>query len=328
MVQIEYVWLDGNNNLRSKTKILNDAMAIPAWNYDGSSTNQAETGDSEVILKPCSIFKDPFRKNNSLLVMCDTWVDMNIPHKTNTREWANKLFNMKLNKKPWYGLEQEYFIFNEKSKKIFNSDTKQGRFYCSVGTNNSINRAIAEEHLQLCLYAGVNISGINAEVAPSQWEFQIGPCTGINAGDHLWIARYILFRVAEKYNAVISFEPKPVKGDWNGSGCHINFSTINMREGDGKKNGLQYIYEGIEKLSKNHMEHMKYYGKNNIMRLTGKHETSSYNMFSYGEASRSVSIRIGKDTLNNMKGYFEDRRPASNIDPYLATGIIFKTVCL
>ena len=328
MVQIEYVWLDGNGDLRSKTKILNNAMSIPAWNYDGSSTNQAETGDSEVILKPCSIFKDPFRKNDNLLVMCDTWVDTNTPHKTNTREWANKLFSMKLNKKPWYGLEQEYFIFNNESKKIFDSDAKQGRFYCSVGTNNSINRVIAEEHLQLCLYAGVNISGINAEVAPSQWEFQVGPCTGINTGDHLWIARYILLRVAEKYNAVISFEPKPVKGDWNGSGCHINFSTINMREGDGKKTGLQYIYEGIEKLSKKHIEHMKYYGKDNISRLTGKHETSSYNKFSYGEASRSVSIRIGKDTLNNKKGYFEDRRPASNIDPYLATGIIFKTVCL
>lgn len=328
MVQIEYVWLDGNGNLRSKTKILNNAMSIPAWNYDGSSTNQAETGNSEVILKPCSIFKDPFRKNNSLLVMCDTWVDMNTPHETNTRESANKLFSMKLNKKPWYGLEQEYFIFNKESKKIFDSDSKQGRFYCSVGTNNSINRAIAEEHLQLCLYAGVNISGINAEVAPSQWEFQVGPCAGINAGDHLWIARYILLRLAEKHNAVISFEPKPVKGDWNGSGCHINFSTINMREGDSKKTGLEYIYEGIEKLSKKHTEHMKYYGKDNILRLTGKHETSSYNTFSWGEANRSVSIRIGKDTLNNKKGYFEDRRPASNIDPYLATGIIFKTICL
>jgi glutamine synthetase len=326
MTIVEYIWLDGDNNLRSKTRII-DTNTIPDWNFDGSSTNQATTNKSEIIIKPRTVFKDPFRKNNSLMVICDTWVD-NIPHKSNTRIIANNLFNKKLEEKPWYGLEQEYFIFNNISKNELKKYTKQGQYYCSVGTGNSINRTIAEEHLQLCLYAGIKISGINAEVAPSQWEFQIGPCEGIDAGDHLWVARYILLRVAEKYNSIIDFEPKPIKGDMNGSGCHINFSTVNMRNGTDKKSGLEYIYDGIKKLEKNHKIHMEYYGHNNNERLTGKHETSSYDTFTHAEASRGASIRIGKETILNKKGYFEDRRPASNIDPYMATSIIFKTICL
>ena len=84
----------------------------------------------------------------------------------------------------------------------------------------------------------------------------------------------------------------------------------------------------IERLEKKHDIHMKYYGSGNEERMTGEHETASFNKFTYDVANRGCSIRIGNDTHKNEKGYFEDRRPSSNCDPYLVTGMIFKTTVL
>jgi|UniRef100_A0A6C0CHF6 glutamine synthetase len=338
---IEYIWIDANNNLRSKTKLIyniniNFAMEVkdfPEWNFDGSSTNQATGDNSDVILKPKCMFKDPFRKSLEsticILLLCETYTSDNKPLPSNNRYLADKLFANHSHEKPWYGLEQEYFIINSLTKLPvgFNDSLSQGQYYCGVGGENIFERKLVEKHLEYCLYAGINISGINAEVAPGQWEFQVGPCEGIVAGDHLWIARYILNRLCEEEeNISVNFEPKPLKGNWNGSGCHTNFSTKNMREGNGNKCGLDYINEAIDNLQKKHLEHMKVYGDGNEERMSGNFETADYNTFTHGISDRGASIRRGLQTVKNKKGYFEDRRPSSNCDPYLVTSKIFETI--
>jgi len=138
------------------------------------------------------------------------------------------------------------------------------------------------------------------------------------------VSRYMLNRISEKYGYAVELHPKPVKGDWNGSGCHTNYSTEPMR----KEGGLAVIKKAMEALAEKHAEHMAAYGENNRERMTGAHETASYDKFSFGYADRGCSVRIGRDTEAAGKGYFEDRRPASNMDPYLVTGMLFKTTCV
>ena len=331
----EYIWIGGNNELRSKCRVMDgydkDSVSFyPDWNYDGSSTGQAIGSDSEVIMKARAVFKCPFRKGDNRMVLCDTYLPNGQPHITNHRAGAVEIFDKKPDEEPWFGLEQEYFLVDLKTGKPLGCEAsipEQGQFYCGVGGGNALGRDVVEEHLEKCLYAGLRISGINTEVAPAQWEFQIGPSLGIEAGDHLWMARYILNRVCEKYGVSVDLRPKLIK-EINGSGCHANFSTKGMREGTAEKTGLEIIDEAIMKLSKKHLEHMMIYGEGNKERMTGHHETASYDEFSFGRANRGRSVRIGNDTINNKKGYFEDRRPASNCDPYLVTGKIFETCCL
>ena len=328
MVLLEYIWIDGYGNLRSKTKVYNKSNIkiddLPEWNYDGSSTNQADGNNSEVILKPVSIYDDPFRKSgNNLLVLCETYTKDGKPHISNTRLKANNLFEKNKELMPLFGIEQEFFI-TKNGKPIWDEKSKtQGDYYCGLGGDNVIGREMIEKAFDNCLYTGLNLTGLNAEVAPSQWEFQV--CAeGIKASDQLYIMRYILLRTAEEYGYSIDFNPKPLKGEWNGSGCHTNFSTKEMRE----ENGYGKIIESIKKLEKNHIKHMNNYGEGNKERMSGLYETSNYDDFSYGVADRTSSIRIPKSTYENKKGYFEDRRPASNMDPYIVTSLIFETSCL
>ena len=329
----EYIWIGGNNELRSKCRVMDgyDRDSVyPDWNYDGSSSGQAIRSDSEVIIKPRAVFNCPFRRGNNRMVLCDTYLPNGEPHITNHRAGAVEIFDRKTEEEPWFGLEQEYFLVDLKTGKPLGCEysiPEQGPFYCGVGGGNALGRDVVEDHLEKCLYAGLRISGINAEVAPGQWEFQIGPSLGIEAGDHLWVARYILNRVCEKYGVRLDLTPKLIK-EINGSGCHANFSTKCMREGTAEKTGLELIDEAIMKLSKKHLEHMMIYGEGNRERMTGHHETASYDEFSFGRANRGKSVRIGNDTIKNNRGYFEDRRPSSNCDPYLVTSIIFDTCCL
>jgi glutamine synthetase len=326
-VVCEYIWIGGNGELRSKTRVLHNIKhsidSFPEWNFDGSSTEQAPSdGNTEVILRPCVAYKDLSRdvdKYRSLLVLCDTYNNDYFPLPTNHRNYAVNIFN-KIGDgiDCWFGLEQEYFIrFNN----IPFSPENNGSHYC--GFTNKLEKAIVEEHLKSCLLIGLEISGINAEVATGQWEFQIGPSQGIEAADQLVIARYLLQRIAEKYNATIDYSPK-LSESANGSGCHINFSTNTMREPD----GIIEIMACMDKLERKHQKHISLYGKDNHLRLTGLHETSSMYKFTWGIGTRNTSVRIPNLTKKNGCGYFEDRRPAANIDPYLATSIIAETCCL
>jgi|2_EtaG_2_1085320.scaffolds.fasta_scaffold03405_6 glutamine synthetase len=344
-VKLEYIWLDGNEptqKLRSKTKIwdyyhMTDPLELngrvlayngrvipspdelPNWNFDGSSTNQAKGNKSDCVLKPVRIVMDPQRLDG-FLVMCEVMNSDGTPHKTNKRH------NLIDDPEYWFGFEQEYILTKTGTPLGFPTEgypKPQGDYYCGLGSENVVGRDIVEEHLQVCLEANLNITGTNAEVMIGQWEYQILSKGAKKASDELWLSRFLLIRLTEKYDLRVDFKPKPVEGDWNGSGLHVNFSSDLTREVGGEE-----MFNSIcEKLGNTHSKHMEVYGEENNKRLTGLHETQHINKFSYGVSDRGASIRIPPSTVENgWKGYLEDRRPASNADPYLLTGTIYDTL--
>ena len=332
MNKFEYVWLDGykpTQSLRSKVKVDNYA---DMWAFDGSSTQQATGDKSDCLLNPIAEYRtlDRIRADatqtrpglEGTYVMCEVLNADNEPHPSNTRTDCVNLVSDEW----WFGFEQEYFMYQDgrplgwpegKSK-----PRPQGDYYCGVGEGNVVGREIVDRHTEACMNAGIGITGTNAEVALGQWEFQVLG-SGIRAGDDLWMARYILQRIAEMKGVSINFAPKPQSGDWNGSGMHTNFSNDDMRH-QGSEAKLVKI---CEKLSKTHKSAMSHYGSGNDKRLTGKHETQSIKKFSYGVSDRGASIRIPIVTVdNNWNGYLEDRRPAANADPYKVMRHIVRTL--
>jgi glutamine synthetase len=310
--------------MSKKVESLSD---LSEWNFDGSSTGQAPGDNSDVYLRPVAYYPDPFRLGDNILVMCETYMSDGKPNSYNFRHDAALILKEHADQEFWFGLEQEYTLLDEFGwpygwpKNGF--PAPQGPYYCGVGTGRVFCRDIVEAHYKACLYANIEISGTNAEVMPAQWEFQVGPCPDIALGDQLWMARFLLHRVAEEFGAKVTFAPKPIPGDWNGAGLHTNVSTKATRA----EGGMKAIEEAMEKLAKRQKEHMSVYGADNQLRMTGKHETASYDKFTWGVANRGSSVRIPRAVAAEGKGYFEDRRPASNGDPYQLTGIMAETMC-
>ena len=331
MNKFEYVWLDGyrpTQSLRSKVKV--DDYA-DMWAFDGSSTQQATGNKSDCLLRPVAEYRtiDRIRADatqtspglEGTYVMCEVLDANQDPHKSNTRTHCQNLVSDEW----WFGFEQEYFMYKDGRPLGWPEKGKprpQGDYYCGVGEGNVVGREIVDRHTEACMNAGIGITGTNAEVALGQWEFQVLG-SGIRAGDDLWMARYILQRIAEMKGVSINFAPKPQTGDWNGSGMHTNFSNDEMRH-RGSEAQLRDI---CEKLSKTHRSAMRHYGSGNDKRLTGKHETQSIKKFSFGVSDRGASIRIPIVTVdNNWNGYLEDRRPAANADPYKVMRHIVRTL--
>ena len=330
-IKLEYIWLDGytpTQNMRSKTKVeehenfQGTLEELGDWSFDGSSTLQAEGGSSDCILKPVAIYPDPARVNG-YLVMTEVYNADGTPHETNGRATIDDSDD-----DFWFGFEQEYFIMDTKTQlplgfPVGGYPGPQGMYYCSVGGKNTWGRDLVEEHADLCIEAGLNFEGINQEVAAGQWEFQLFAKGAKKAGDEIWVARYLLDRLTESYGYYIEYHPKPIKGDWNGSGMHANFSNTTLRT-CGSKETYEAICEAFRPVAK---EHIAVYGAYNDQRLTGLHETASINDFSYGVSDRGASIRIPIITVEKgWKGWLEDRRPASNGDPYKIAARIIKTV--
>ena len=278
------------------------------------------------------MYRDPFRLGNNKIALCETLKYNKQPTESNRRRSCLEVMKKAADQHPWFGMEQEYCIMDVDNhpfgwpKNGFPGP--QGPYHSGVGAVNVFGRDILESHYRACLYAGIAVCGSNAETMPSQWEFQVGPSEGIIISDDLWMARYFLHRVSEDFNVIVSFDPKPIPGDWNGAGMHANFSTAAMRN----EEGLHHIEEAIKKLALTHHHHIKMYdphgGKDNVRRLTGSHETSSIGHFSSGVADRSTSIRIPRPCYDEKRGYLEDRRPSSNADPYMVTQIMVQTMCL
>tara|TARA_B100000131_G_scaffold292175_1_gene306377 strand:- start:330 stop:1337 length:1008 start_codon:yes stop_codon:yes gene_type:complete len=330
--KLEYIWIDGTeptHQLRSKTKIVSDFKQnigdCPEWNFDGSSTNQADGNNSDCILKPVRLYDNPLERDG-YLVLCEVWnVDGN-PHPTNHR-WQLDDIQSKYSKEDvWVGIEQEYTLFKNSNNGLIpvgwpeeGFPEAQGDYYC--GRNKG--EHIAKRHLNLCIKAGIKISGINSEVMLGQWEYQIGADNPLRISDDLWVARWLLEKVCLHKHRVVSLDPKPVEGDWNGAGAHTNFSTKAMRE----KDGDLVIHKAIQKLEKKHWEHIQVYGSGNEKRLTGLHETCDINTFRWGVSDRGASVRVPNQVASDGKGYFEDRRPSANCDPYLVCHKLIETVC-
>ena len=327
--KLEYIWLDGyepTQSLRGKTMIVEDFSGkledAKQWSFDGSSTEQASGDDSDCLLQPVHVITDPGRGGDSWLVMCEVLNADGTPHESNGRatiEEDDDDF--------WFGFEQEYTLIDLETNlplgfPVDGYPGPQGPYYTSVGARNTKGRSLVDEHLDLCLEAGLNVEGINAEVMMGQWEYQIFAKGAKNAGDQIWLARYLLERTAEDEGIAIDLHPKPVKGDWNGSGMHANFSNGAMRD----EGGEELFTKICEEFGKNINRHISVYGSDNDQRLTGLHETQSIDKFSYGVSDRGASIRIPVGTIQDgWKGRLEDRRPASNGDPYRIAAVIIKT---
>ena len=341
LINSEYIWLDSENNIRSKTKILNidielknndkkpseleiiqslmNVSLYPNWNCNGK-----HLGDevSEIIIHPVFVSLDPFKKAPNVLILCDTYNLDGNPTKYNNRYSVNKLFNKHENLKCLFGFEQEFHIMKlgdnftllPNKTMIKGEPVKATKYYCSNGSMNAFGRNLVNRAVTLALEAGLSCGGYNSACGPAQWEIQIGPVQyGVCAADHLILLRFILSRLSENLDIHISLLPKPSEDIDSISYCHTNFSTESMRD----SNGYTHIQNSIEKLKQTHSRDLEIYGKTDI---------EIHNNFTTDVTNRNVSVRIPTESKKNNKGYFEDRRPLSNCDPYLVCEALLNSV--
>ena len=338
----EYIWLDGSKptqGVRSKARVVslpdNPSPAdFPDWSFDGSSTNQADGEDSDCLLKPVGIYADPLRQGNNYLVLCEVFNPDGTAHATNHRARLRELLATAGDQlDPWLGFEQEYTLYANGRPLGFPESGEprpQGPYYCGAGNENIFGRELVEDHAAACMNAGLLFYGINAEVMPGQWEFQIGyrgvsgeSGDALQACDDVWVGRYLLHRLGERHGIDVSFANKPVKGDWNGAGMHTNFSTAYTRD---PNYGIDAIKAIVNALEGNHGDHIRHYGDKLEDRLTGAHETCDINTFRSGVANRGASIRIPQPVALKGYGYLEDRRPGANANPYVVASCLISSV--
>jgi glutamine synthetase len=336
--KLEYIWLDGNETkgIRSKVRYASilstngtDGIlsSIPSWTFDGSSTNQATTENSDCVLKPVRVFQNPMesRQIPSLFVFCEVFNIDGTPHESNTRAKLKSIMESTKDLNMWVGIEQEFTVMDPKTNKPYgwgDETPEQGEYYCGVGSIDGRTRQLTENHMGVCLQVGIAVDGVHPEVMKSQFEYQVGVGSPIDMSDQLWMSRFLLQKMAERMELAISYEPKLYE-TLNGSGAHINFSTRYMRE----EADISYMNILCSGLGETHKRAIEVYGEGNEKRLTGKHETSSVDNFTWGESDRSASIRIPVTTINNNgRGYLEDRRPSANMDPYMSCGYLLSAL--
>lgn len=341
----EYIWMDGakpTQKLRSKARVINHLGSnqvtpddFPEWGFDGSSTYQTEGSSSDLTLKPVCVVDDPLSQDGNYLVLCEVLYPNGTPHESNTRAKLRSVLDRGAKEvDPWFGIEQEYTLFKGRTPLGWPDSgypAPQGPFYCGVGSDEVFGRSLVTRHAKACMDAGLMLFGINAEVMPGQWEFQIGyrgldneHASPLNVADHVWIARWLLYRLGEDYGISATLANKPVQGDWNGAGQHTNFSTSATRD---KASGMEAINRIIARLEKKHKDHISVYGDKLSERLTGLHETCPIDQFKSGVGHRGASIRIPSAVAEKGYGYLEDRRPGANADPYSVATRILSTIC-
>lgn len=350
----EYIWLDHKNEYRSKTRFLeiinnnskfddnvnrkinnyiksNNVDDYPIWYYDGSSIGDIPKNDknnTECILLPAFLMSNPLKKDTDNLIYMDVYcinkykLGNEVYYVNPKMEIYNKLLKELDNNEYIFGIEQEFFILNKETglppglESL--ADIKQGKYYCGNGINNINTRKFILDTQEKLSNSDINVTGFNYEVAPGQAEFQL--CSvGMIALWYLIALRYILIRNAENYNYIISFDNIIYKGDkqYYNTGCHINISNVNTSG----KDGIKYIMEHIEKLEskapKTDSEFNEIFGEGSTNRLNGTLETSKWDVFSWGYGTRNTSIRIPNQVANDKRGYFEDRRPGGNVNPFI-----------
>ena len=321
-VRVEYVWLDGNEplpKLRSKTRYMDFSDPISDetintlsdWNFDGGSTNQGSLENSDRRLRSIRPYEDPFHEDG-MLVLCEVDYHSGVPHETNSRTHLSSL----VDDHPGIlvGFEQEFTLINPADQEplgLLLSPSAQGQYYCGAGCMNIIGRFLLDELEEACIAAGIELDGVNAEVMPGQWEFQTKPQDPCKAADDLWVIRYILERLSETKPVIVSYDPKPHE-DFNGAGCHTNLSTHLTRNefGDAQFNSV------MSALEEDHDEYLHVCGEGYERRMTGDCETPKHDEFTWGIGDRGASVRIPERVSRACAGYFEDRRPCANVDPY------------